>query len=51
MTHRPTAISECDRLIVIERGQIVKAGPREEVLDAMVQNARAIRRGLTQVSG
>ena len=51
MTHRLTAISECDRLIVIERGQIVKAGPREEVLDAMVQNARAIRRGLTQVSG
>jgi len=49
MTHRPMAISECDRLMVIERGLIAKIGPREEVLNAMVQNAGAIKRGISQV--
>ncbi|WP_170762972.1 type I secretion system permease/ATPase [Ruegeria lacuscaerulensis] len=49
MTHRPQAISECDDLAVVERGQVVKFGSRDEVLGAMVQNASAIRRGLSQV--
>ena len=49
MTHRPQAISECDDLAVVERGQIVKFGTRDEVLSAMVQNAGAIKRQLKQV--
>lgn len=49
MTHRPMAISECDRLLVLERGVAKKFGPREEVLRAMVQNADAIKRSLGQV--
>lgn len=38
MTHRPQAINECDRLIVIEHGRIKAIGPRDEVLELMVQN-------------
>jgi ATP-binding cassette subfamily C protein len=49
MTHRPQAISECDDLIVVEKGQIVKAGSRDEVLGSMVQNAGAIKRHLNKV--
>ena len=49
MTHRPQAISECDDLAVVENGQVVKSGSRDEVLGAMVQNAGAIKRGLSQV--
>ncbi|WP_420584024.1 type I secretion system permease/ATPase [Ruegeria sp.] len=49
MTHRPQAISECDELAVMEKGQIVKSGSRDQVLGAMVQNASAIKRGLSQV--
>lgn len=50
MTHRPQAISECDELAVVEQGQVVKSGSRDEVLGAMVQNAGAIKRGLSQAS-
>ncbi|TMV02547.1 ATP-binding cassette domain-containing protein, partial [Ruegeria sediminis] len=44
MTHRPQAISECDRLAVVERGQIAKIGSRDDVLSALVQNAGVIKR-------
>ncbi len=50
MTHRPQAISECDNLAVVEKGQVVKFGTRDEVLNAMVQNAGAIKRNLSQVT-
>ncbi|KUJ81104.1 type I secretion system permease/ATPase [Ruegeria profundi] len=50
MTHRPQAISECDDLAVVENGQVVKSGSRDEVLAAMVQNAGAIKRGFSQVN-
>ncbi|MDX1742496.1 MAG: ATP-binding cassette domain-containing protein, partial [Ruegeria sp.] len=50
MTHRPQAISECDELAVVENGQVVKSGSRDEVLAAMVQNAGAIKRGFSQVN-
>ncbi len=50
MTHRPQAISECDTLAVVEQGQLVKFGTRDEVLNAMVQNAGAIKRNLNQVN-
>lgn len=49
MTHRPQAISECDHLVVVEKGQIVKTGPRDEVLGSMVQNANVIKRHLSKV--
>ncbi|WP_171235132.1 type I secretion system permease/ATPase [Ruegeria sp. HKCCA6837] len=49
MTHRPQAISECDDLAVVEKGQVVKFGSRDEVLNAMVQNAGAIKRKLSPV--
>ena len=49
MTHRPQAISECDDLAVVERGQVVKFGSRDEILSAAVQNAEAIKRKFNQV--
>ena len=49
MTHRPQAISECDDLAVVEKGQVVRFGSRDEVLNAMVQNAGAIKRKLSPV--
>nr|WP_083445260.1 type I secretion system permease/ATPase [Ruegeria sp. 6PALISEP08] len=49
MTHRPQAISECDDLAVVEKGQVVRFGSRDEVLGAMVQNAGAIKRKLSPV--
>jgi PrtD family type I secretion system ABC transporter len=39
MTHRPAALSECDRLAVIDRGRLRAQGPRDEVLRTMVQSA------------
>ena len=50
LTHRPSAISECDRLLVIEEGRIKADGPRDEVLKSMVSNVRDIQRGLSKVS-
>ena len=44
MTHRPAAISECDRLIVIEQGRMKANGPRDEVLQAMLKNASEVQR-------
>ena len=42
MAHRPAAIAECDMLLVLEGGLRRAFGPRDEVLKAMVQNAREI---------
>lgn len=44
MTHRPMAISECDRLMVIDNGRIKALGPRDEVLKSMMKNADDIQR-------
>lgn len=46
MTHRPMAINECDRLIVLEQGQVKADGPRDEVLRSMLKNADEIQRSL-----
>ncbi len=48
MTHRPMAISECDRLLVLDKGQITAIGPRDEILRSMVQNADAVQTTLTR---
>ena len=46
MTHRPVAISECDRLMVVEGGRIKALGPRDEILRSMMKNAGDISRVL-----
>lgn len=48
MTHRPMAISECDILMVIEKGQVTAFGSRDEVLRSMLKNAPDIRRAVKQ---
>jgi ATP-binding cassette subfamily C protein len=48
MTHRPTAISECDRLLVIEGGRIKADGPRDEVLKSMVANVQNNQQSITK---
>lgn len=48
MTHRSSAISECDRLIIIEQGRVKANGPRDKVLQAMLKNASDARRTVTR---
>lgn len=43
MTHRPMAIVACDVLLVMEGGQIKAAGPRDEVLSKVLQNASVVQ--------
>lgn len=47
MTHRPVAISECDRLMVVENGQVKRLGPRDEIIKSMMKNASGIQRSLS----
>lgn len=42
MAHRPAAIQECDKLLVIDQGAMTAFGPKEEVLRKMVANHRDI---------
>ncbi|MEL6607935.1 MAG: type I secretion system permease/ATPase [Pseudomonadota bacterium] len=42
MAHRPAAIAECDMLLMLDQGQRVAFGPKEEVLRERVQNFRQI---------
>jgi len=44
MTHRPTAIATCDRLLVIDAGLQKALGPRDEVIKAMMRNATDVKR-------
>jgi ABC-type protease/lipase transport system fused ATPase/permease subunit len=46
MTHRPMAISECDRLLVLDKGRITALGPRDEILKSMLRNSDDVRRAL-----
>lgn len=43
MTHRPIAISECSRLIVVDNGKIAADGPRDQVLSQMIKNADKVQ--------
>jgi len=38
MAHRPAAIAECDRLMILEAGRIRAIGPRDEILRADIRN-------------
>ena len=44
MTHRPTAISTCDTLIVLDHGKVVATGPRDQVIRAIMKNAGDVAR-------
>ncbi len=44
MTHRPTAISACDRLLVLEGGKVAGYGSRDEIIRSMMKNAGDIQR-------
>ncbi|MEM7719204.1 MAG: type I secretion system permease/ATPase [Pseudomonadota bacterium] len=46
MTHRPMAISECDKLMVVESGRMSAFGPRDEVLRNTVRNVDDVQRSL-----
>lgn len=50
LTHRPAAISECDRLIVVEEGRIKADGPRDEVIKSVVKNVHRIQRSIARAS-
>ena len=44
MAHRPSAIKECDKLLVLEDGQRKAWGPREAVMSDMLANVHVIRK-------
>ena len=51
MTHRPVAISECDKLMVVDGGQPSAFGPRDEVLKSVIRNVDDVNRTLQRGSG
>lgn len=46
MTHRPTAIAACDRILVLDRGRTCGYGPRDEVIRSLVRNADDVQRAV-----
>ena len=46
MTHRPTAIAECDVLMVLEHGQIKAFGPKDEVMPQTIKNVETVRKSM-----
>jgi len=48
MTHRPTAISTCDDILVLEDGRVRTCGPRDEVLKLTLHNAAEVARPLRE---
>jgi ATP-binding cassette subfamily C protein len=51
MTHRPMAISECDLLLVLDKGRVSALGPRDEILKSMLRNSEEVRRALPARTG
>jgi ATP-binding cassette subfamily C protein len=43
MAHRPSAISECDMLLMLEGGARVAFGPKDDVLREVVANHQQIQ--------
>jgi len=50
MTHRPSAIAVCDRLLVIDGGVQKALGPRDEVIKSMMRNATDVQRTVGNVA-
>lgn len=48
MAHRPSAIQECDMLMVLEDGLRKAYGPKDEVLQSMIKNHAEIKRTASQ---
>jgi PrtD family type I secretion system ABC transporter len=44
MTHRPTAISTCDKLLVLDGGRPTGYGPRDEIIRKLMKNAGDVQR-------
>ena len=44
MTHRPTAISCCDTLLVLDNGARAAFGPRDEIIRSMMKNAGDVQK-------
>lgn len=44
MTHRPTAISVCDTLLMLDHGKIAAYGPRDDVIASTLRNAGDVQR-------
>jgi ABC-type protease/lipase transport system fused ATPase/permease subunit len=44
MTHRPTAISTCDNLLVLDGGKVAAFGPRDEIIKKLMKNAGDVQR-------
>ncbi|GAA0293691.1 type I secretion system permease/ATPase [Rhodovulum strictum] len=51
MTHRPSAIAVCDRLLVIDNGQQKALGPRDEIVRSLMRNAGEVQRTIGSVRG
>jgi len=47
MAHRPAAIVECDMLLMLEQGNRVAFGPKDEVLQSTVKNHQQILKSAT----
>ncbi|WP_171212780.1 type I secretion system permease/ATPase [Ruegeria sp. HKCCA5426] len=43
MTHRPTAISECNNLVILDQGKVAAQGPRDEVIKSTLKNANQVQ--------
>ncbi len=50
MTHRPTAISECDNLLILVNGVVSEYGTRDEVLERRTTNASKILSSIEKVN-
>ncbi len=48
MTHRPTAIQSCDKLLVLEKGSVAAFGPRDEVIKATMRNADRVSEAVSR---
>ena len=48
MAHRPSAIQECDMLMILEDGLRKAYGPKDEVLQSMIKNHAEIKRTANQ---
>ena len=44
MAHRPNAIAECDKILVLKDGMVQAFGPRDEVLAKVLKNSADVQR-------
>ncbi|MEM8698293.1 MAG: type I secretion system permease/ATPase [Pseudomonadota bacterium] len=51
MAHRPSAIAACDLLLMIDKGQQVDFGPRDEVLKKRTKNYQQLNQGANSAQG